>query len=113
MIASGTPVDQRDGFGATPLLFATISGKREIFDYLLSKKADPKIIASEGYTLMHAAALAKDKALISRLLDLGLDVNARHGDEGITPVDIAHEDPEAVELLRLHGGKSSWELGRR
>ena len=112
LVSSGTPVDQRDGFGGTPLLFATISGKREIFDYLLSKKANPKIVASEGYTLMHAAAFAKDKALISLLLDLGLDVNARHGEDGITPVDVAHEDDEAVELLRLHGGKTSWELGR-
>ena len=112
LVSSGTPVDQRDGFGGTPLLFATISGKHEIFDYLLSKNADPKIVASEGYTLLHAAAFAKDKALISRLLDLGLDVNARHCEDGITPVDVAHEDDEAVELLRLHGGKTSWELGR-
>ena len=111
-VSSGKPVDQLDGFGSTPLLFATISSKHAIFDYLLSKKADPKIIASKGYTLMHAAAFSKDKKLISRLIDLGLDVNARHGDEGITPVDVAQEDAEAVELLRIHGGKTSWELGR-
>jgi ankyrin repeat protein len=112
LLASGMPIDQRDGFGATPLIFAAISGKNEIFDLLLSKKADPNVIANEGYTLMHAAAFSKDKKLISRLIDLGLDVNARHGDEGITPVDVAHEDPQAVELLRIHGGKTSWELGR-
>ena len=78
----------------------------------MSKKADPKIVAQEGYTLMHAAAFAKDEKLISKLIDLGLDVNARYGDEGITPVDVAHESPHAIELLRLHGGKTSWELGR-
>ncbi len=113
LLDKGTPVDLLDGFGGTALLFSTISGNREIFDFLLKKKADPKIVAVEGYTLMHAAAFSKDKELISRLLDLGLDINARFGDEGITPLDVAHESPEAVQLLRLHGGKTSWELGRR
>ena len=112
-VSSGKPVDQLDGFGSTPLLFATISGKHKVFEYLLNKKADPKIVAKEGYTLMHAAAFAKDEKLISKLIDLGLDVNARYGEEGITPADVAHDSPEAVALIRLHGGKTSWELGRR
>ncbi len=111
-ITSGKPVDELDGFGATPLIYATISGKRDVFQYLLNKKADPKIVAKQGYTLMHAAAFSKDKKLLSQLIGLGLDVNARFGDEGITPTDVAHDSPEAVQLLRIHGGKASWELGR-
>ena len=112
MLKNGRSINERDAFGATPLIIATVSGKVDIVNFLLSKKADPKIEAKEGYTMMHAAAFSGKKELVQIAYDLGLDINARYGKDGVTPVDVGEDASEAMPFIQSLGGRRGWELGR-
>ena len=112
MLQNGRSINERDAFGATPLIIATVSGKVDIVNFLLSKKADPKIEAKDGYTMMHAAAFSGKKELVQLAYDLGLDINARYGKDGVTPVDVGEDESEAMPFMQSLGGRRGWELGR-
>ena len=86
--------------------------KEAIVDFLLSRKANPKISAKDGYTIMHGAAFSGKKSLVKKALSFDLDVNSRYGKNGITPVDVAEDSGDALPYLRSLGGKTAWELGR-
>ena len=111
-LKSGKDVNSRDGFGATPLLIATVAGQEEMVEFLLQKKADPSISAKDGYSLMHGAAFSGKKSLIRKALSLGMKINERYGPDGITPVDVANDDTDIAKYLRYLGGRTGWELGR-
>ncbi|MBN38875.1 MAG: hypothetical protein CMI29_10475 [Opitutae bacterium] len=113
LLQSGRKINDRDSFGATPLLIAMVAGQEKMVDFLLSRKADPKITAKEGYTLMHGAAFSGKKSLVRKALSLGLEVNARYGVNGITPTDVAEDEGDALPYLRALGGRTAWELGRK
>ena len=112
LLNGGRDVNERDSFGATPLLIAIVSGQEEVVDFLISRKANPKIAAKDGYTLMHGAAFSGKKSMVKRALSLGLGVNPRYGDDGITPTDVAEDEGDALPYLRALGGRTAWELGR-
>ena len=112
LLNGGRDVNERDSFGATPLLIATVSGQEEVVDFLLSRKANPKIAAKDGYTLMHGAAFSGKKSMVKKALSLGLGINPRYGDDGITPTDVAEDEGDALPYLRALGGRTAWELGR-
>ena len=112
MLKNGRPINERDAFGATPLIIATVSGKIDIVNFLLSKKADPKIEAKDGYTMMHAAAFSGKKELVQLAYDLGLNINARYGKDGVTPVDVGEDASDAMPFMQSLGGRRGWELGR-
>ena len=112
LLKAGNSINSQDAFGATPLLVAMVSGKEEIVDFLLSRKANPKISAKDGYTIMHGAAFSGKKSLVKKALSFDLDVNSRYGKSGITPVDVAEDSGDALPYLRSLGGKTAWELGR-
>ena len=84
----------------------------EVVRFLLQKKANPKITAKDGYTMMHAAAFSGKKELVQLAYDLGLDVNARYGKDGVTPVDVGEDESDAMPFLQSLGGRRGWELGR-
>ena len=111
LLKQGRKVDELDSFGATPLLFAFVSGNEEMVEFLLRRKANPKIEAKEGYSIMHAAAFSGKKTLVNKALSLGLDLNVRFGEDGTTPTDVAEDDSEGYRFLRAMGAKTSWELG--
>jgi len=113
LLQNGRKINERDSFGATPLLIAMVAGQEKMVDFLLSRKADPKISAKEGYTLMHGAAFSGKKTLIRKALSLGLEVNPRYGSNGITPTDVAEDEGDALPYLRALGGRTAWELGRK
>ena len=108
----GEDVNARDGFGATPLILAAVAGREDMVDFLLERKADPTLPAKDGYSFMHGAAFSGKKSLIRKALSLGIEINARYGPDGITPVDVANEDTDAAAYIRAHGGRTGWELGR-
>ena len=112
MLKNGRSINERDAFGATPLIIATVSGKVDIVNFLLSKKADPKIEAKDGYTMMHAAAFSGKKELVQLAYELGLNINARYGKDGVTPVDVGEDASEAMPFMQSLGGRRGWELGR-
>ena len=110
LLQNGYEVNQKDAFGATPLLISVVSGKTDVVEFLLSAGADPLIQAKDGYTLMHAAAFSGMKEMVRLALSFGLEVNPRYGSYGITPVDVAEDEKEALPYLRSLGGRASWEL---
>ena len=112
LLNEGYLINDKDAFGATPLLVAMVSGKEEIIDFLLSKKANPYLSAKDGYNLMHGAAFSGKKNLVRKALSYEMDVNSRYGPDGVTPVDVADETGDALPFLRALGGKTAWELGR-
>ena len=62
LLEEGKSVNARDGFGATPLIIATVAGREDAVEYLLDRKADPTLSANDGYTLMHGAAFSGKKS---------------------------------------------------
>ena len=40
LLNEGRKIDERDAFGATPLIIATVSGKVDVVRFLLNKRAD-------------------------------------------------------------------------
>jgi ankyrin repeat protein len=111
LLKKGHSVNDRDAFGATPLLIAVVAGQEKMVDLLLSKGADPHISAKDGYTLMHGAAFSGKKSLLRKGLSFGLEINPRYGPEGITPADVAEDEGPALPYLRSMGGRTAWELG--
>jgi len=109
---NSTDANTRDGWGATPLLYAASGGQTDVFDYLLEKGADPRIKDELGLTLVHAAAMSGNSRILAKALDLGLEVNARHAERGATALDwaIARKDGVAADALRAAGAKTDWEL---
>jgi len=65
----------------------------------------------EGWTPLFVAVGEGYKKIIELLIANGADVNAKD-DVGDTPLDMAIglEQPETVDLLRKHGGKTGEEL---
>lgn len=65
--------------------------------------AQPALIGEKDeyeFSIMHAAALAEDPAMITYLAGLGADVNAKN-DEGMTPLHLVLYPEVAETLLKL------------
>ena len=60
-------VDGRDGNGRTALMLATLQGRAQVVDMLLSAGADPNAADSQGMTPLHAA-MARNQAAIAAAL---------------------------------------------
>ena len=112
MLQNGRSINEKDAFGATPLIIATVSGKVDVVNFLLKRNADPMIKAKEGYSMMHAAAFSGKKELVQLAYKLGLGVNERYGKDGVTPVDVGEDASEAMPYLESLGGRRGWELGK-
>ena len=111
LLKEGYEINQPDSFGATPLLIAMVAGQEEMVDFLLARNANPTLTAKDGYTLMHGAAFSGKKSMVRKALSLGLKVNSRYGEDGITPADVAEDEGDALPYLRAMGGRTAWELG--
>ena len=61
---------------------------------------------------MHAAAFSGKKELVQLAYDLGLNINACYGKDGVTPVDVGEDASEAMPFMQSLGGRRGWELGR-
>jgi ankyrin repeat protein len=93
--------------GAKPtsesLRTAVEAGQTEIVDYFLQQGVDPKVRLRYDRTLLHSLP---GEAMLKKLLELGLDVNARD-DDGCTPLHLAATwgyGAEAQALLK-HGAE--------
>ena len=64
--------------GETPLFVAPGPDTRDNFDLLLNAGADIHARASDGSTLLHAAAAINDFTAVPRLLKLGIDPTVRN-----------------------------------
>ena len=113
---------------ATALMRAAFSGDLELTKLLLAYKADPRIISSDGETMVSAAAglgfiqgYSKGRTLAERLevvklfVELGADVN-QADDYGITPLMVAGNlgDTAIIQYLVDKGADlAAYDLGKK
>ncbi len=74
LVAAGADVNDQAASGASAAVVAAHSGHGDLASYLLDAGADAAG-ADAGYTLLHAALLHRDRALVVRALEKGADPN--------------------------------------
>jgi len=103
---SSDKLELKDGWGRTPLHLAALSGNLEAFDWLVAHGANPKAQWRCQQNALHVAAIANQNQSISKLLDLGLDVD--WSDEfGSAPLERALESDatDAARVLLIAGAR--------
>ncbi|MFW2403208.1 MAG: ankyrin repeat domain-containing protein [Gammaproteobacteria bacterium] len=82
MLRRGVPLNEPDDYGCTPLMYAAEYGKRDIFEWLLRRGADPDFQTEDGSTvLMAAMSVYTDPEIVRALLDrnVAIDVQTSSG----------------------------------
>jgi ankyrin repeat protein len=92
MIRSGADVNQAQGDGSTPLLWAVNRQDYEVTQALLAKKANPNAVNEFGAMPLTEAARLNDDMLVKMLLDAG------------GKVDSANPDDETALMLAIKNG---------
>ena len=119
-LAAGMDVNTKDGYGATPLLYAAEYGYNDVAELLITNGADVNARYNDGLTALHAAVLYGSNEIVKLLIDQGADVNTKAKLKNIltdkihisTPLDstIVSHNNIVHDLLRKHGGKTGEEL---
>ena len=92
MIRSGADVNQAQGDGSTPLLWAVNRQDYEVAQALLAKKANPNAVNEFGAMPLTEAARLNDDKLVKMLLEAGAQV------------DSANPDDESALMLAIKNG---------
>jgi ankyrin repeat protein len=89
--------------GNTPLHWAVATGRRDVAELLLDKKADVNAVGAGSRTPLHLAAKFGREEVAEVLLARKADVNAK-GYGGVTPIfeAISNNHPGVVKLLLAH-----------
>ena len=91
---------------------AAEAGDLEAVKQFLKEGTDVNcVVGKASYRILHKAARAGDKAMVSYLIQQKASVNAR-AISGLTPLDLAikKDHREIVQLLRENGGKTDFDL---
>jgi ankyrin repeat protein len=84
MIRNGADVNQAQGDGSTPLIWAVNRQDYDVAKALLEKKADPNAINAFGAMPLTEAARLNDATLVTMLLDAGAKVDSANPDDETT-----------------------------
>jgi len=85
------------------LHLATISGMDDSVIFLLSLGLDPNIRDKFGYTALHYAVKYNQNRIIKKLLQKGADKEIKENKTKKTPVMMAKNKPEILEIFRKKG----------
>lgn len=103
-------VDDRGGFGLTPLHLAAAFGQLEVARLLLGRGADPNAVAQNDQrsTPLHSAIEGQHRDTATLLLALGASPNAIQHD-GCTPLHTAAKNGDEViaDMLLLRGADAT------
>lgn len=81
-------INAKDQDGWAPAHLAAYGGFRNTLDFLLQNGADIEATCPAG-TLLHVGGMAGHAEIVEYLLDKGLQVNLKFGDQGWTPLHSA------------------------
>jgi hypothetical protein len=106
-------VFSKDEYDATPLHYAAFTGRKDVAELLLAKKADVNGKNNNGATPLHMAAFTGQKDVAELLLANKAEVNAKDNN-GNTALHIAAttDQKDVAELLRQHSGHYHLIAGR-
>jgi len=105
LIGAGSNVNNRDGYGRTPLHVATFFSRREVIAVLARAGADLSAKERDRYDAVTIAAVADDVATLRLLLDLGASaklVTSRY--DGTALIAAAHLGHDEVVKLLIKAG---------
>ncbi len=113
LIEKGIPVNYRDQYGNTAVLFAAQNNNVNILKTLVEKGADLNSVNDAGITALMSALIEGNNniEMIKYLIENGIDVNAKNADD-LTAIMIASAsitDPEIIKLLITAGADISEE----
>ncbi|XP_071099029.1 serine/threonine-protein phosphatase 6 regulatory ankyrin repeat subunit B-like [Haliotis cracherodii] len=93
--------------GRTPVMHAVAAGQKNVFNMLLSQKADLKLLDDSGNNLLHLACQTGNQCIIKYLLTR-YDINS-HGENGWTPIMMAalSGKKDVFDLIATKGGDQS------
>ena len=94
--------------GGTPLHNSVDSDDKDIVELLIKNGADVNATHNGGGTPLHWAARKGQKEIVELLISYGANVNTQDEDGG-TPLYYT-SNPEIVDLLSKHGGKTAEEM---
>lgn len=86
LLAAGVSVDITTRHGKTPLMYAAENDHPQVVEQLIERGASIRGVATDGTTLLHAAAFSGNESLIKRLLTIDFDINQRNITHGHTPL---------------------------
>jgi len=108
LIATGQDVNTKPKSGVVPLIWASLTGHREIAELLIQNGADVNYHNPSGLggTPLIIASVAGNKEIVELLLANGADSSVKNN-AGKTALDMAskRKHAEIVELLQKHGAK--------
>ncbi|XP_067648850.1 ankyrin repeat domain-containing protein 17-like [Haliotis asinina] len=83
-LVSDSNINQKSGYGRTPIMVAAVRGSNCVFDLLESKGADLTLLDTSGDSLLHLACEGGNLAMVEHLVS-DLNINLKDG-YGRTPV---------------------------
>jgi ankyrin repeat protein len=104
-LATGSPVNGRDGDGRTPLHVATFARQREVIRALARAGADLGALENDRYDAITIAAVADDEPTLALLLELGASaklVTSRY--DGTALIAAAHLGHDGVVRRLIAAG---------
>lgn len=110
-LKSGDDVNQADGYGMTPLLYAAATPNVSVVEHLLEKGADPNHMAHDGETPLLIASRKSNIPVVELLIQRGALIDSL-GEDGYTALAIAtaNHNKELFDLLLKLGAKPNTTL---
>ncbi|MGH9961696.1 MAG: ankyrin repeat domain-containing protein, partial [Pyrinomonadaceae bacterium] len=108
LLAKGADVNEKDNWGRTALMFATINLHRDTVRTLLESGAEVNVRANDGATALMLAACAGDIGIVRALLARRANVQGKFISTGKTAEMLAadHGFDEVAQLIRGIEGRA-------
>ena len=103
-LAAGADLEQRDGFGNTPLLLAVLAGRQANAERLIAAGADMAAVNENGEGAAHLVCFSEIPAFMVQVLDAGPPLDSRDH-KGRTPMvrALEYRNLECVRALHARG----------
>jgi ankyrin repeat protein len=96
LLEAGADVHAADANGFTPMLSACRSGYIENVLLLHGLGADPHAVSADGTTALMLACMRSNGDIVRWLIDKKVDLDAQHGDEGLTALIFSAGDQQRM-----------------